>query len=94
MLTNQIIRSPAMAKATDASDDGGRSRESRGRVWVAKEFGDTWPGRGEAEYRNISVFRTRYIRALGYGAENFPAEVWPSRAHSAVGERGMGSGGG
>lgn len=62
-----------MAKATDASDDGGRSRESRWRVWVVNKFGGTWPGRGEAEYRNISVFRTSYIRALGYGAENFQA---------------------
>lgn len=46
MLTNQIIRSPAMAKATVASDDGGRSRESQARVWVAKEFGGTGLGWG------------------------------------------------
>lgn len=47
-------------------------------------------GAGAAEYRNLSVSSTSYIRALGYGAENFQAELWPSRDHSAVGETDMG----
>lgn len=57
---------------------------------MVKEFGATWPGQGEAEYRNISGFSTSYIRALGYGAEDFQAELWPSRDHSAVRETDMG----
>ena len=72
-LTNQIIRSLAMSLGIDPSvTDGGRSRGSQRRVWVAKGVQGGYLGGAD---RSLSIFSTSYIRALGNYTEKHQAEL-------------------
>lgn len=74
MLTNEVIRSPAMAKAIDASvTEEGRSRGSQGRVWVTKEFGGIWRLSTEASYHSVPVIQEPWTLIQ----RSFRQSFWP-----------------